>query len=46
MLAISWRRLFLAAYTLWANMVVVAVLRDSLCCVIAALCGMQTVYVV
>jgi len=33
MLAKLWRRLFLAAYTLWAKPddVVAAVLRDSLC---------------
>ena len=33
MLAKPWRHLFLAAYTLWANLVVAAVLRDSLCVV-------------
>jgi len=34
MLAKPWRRLFLAAYILWAlNLVVAAVLRDSLCVV-------------
>jgi len=32
-------RLFLAAYTLELNLVVVAVLRDSLCRVIAAMHG-------
>jgi len=37
MLAQPWRRLFLAAFGL--NLVVVAVLRDSLCRVIAALRG-------
>jgi len=33
MLAKPWRRLFLAAYTLWGYLVVAAVLRDSLCVV-------------
>jgi len=45
MLAIPWRRVFLAAYALWLNLVVVAVLHDSLCCVIAALRG-RLLYVV
>jgi len=42
MLAIPWRRLFIAAYTpipFGLNLVVVAVLRDSMCRVIAVLRG-------
>jgi len=46
----TWRRLFLAAYTLWAglNLVVAVVLRDSLCLVsllpcVADCCMLYTV---
>jgi len=45
MLAKPWRSLFLAAHTLGLNLVVAAVLSDSLCRVIAALHG-RLLYVV
>ena len=41
----TWRRLFLAAYPSGLNLVVVAVLRDSVC-VIAALRGRLLSYIV
>jgi len=37
LLAKTWRRMFLAAYPLWANLVVAAVLRDSVCAVTSLL---------
>jgi len=37
LLAKTWRRLFLAAYPIWANLVVAAVLRDSVCAVTSLL---------